>query len=227
MAIYHLRIFTIGRRNAQNAVAWAAECSGTALTDAHSGVLVDSCKRTGIELAEILVPHTCERRDIAWALDRERLWNAVEEAETRGNSRLVRVYEVGLPHELSQSQRVALTRDYAQELANRYGVVVDVVVHAPPTEGDARNFFGLISTTTRELTAAGFGAKAPLEITDALRAARGLPPGRSEIIGLRKRWADVCNLALQRAGRPERIDHRTLAAQGSDHASTRPNQPWR
>ena len=60
-----------------------------------------------------------------WAQDRSTLWNAAEAAEKRKDARVAREIEVALPHELTADQRLELTREFAQGLADRYGVAVD------------------------------------------------------------------------------------------------------
>jgi hypothetical protein len=66
--------------------------------------------------------------------ERRTLWNAAESAETRKNSRVAREVILALPHELSEEQRLTLTRDMALYLVSKYGVAVDMAIHAPMPE---------------------------------------------------------------------------------------------
>lgn len=70
------------------------------------------------------------------------------------------------------------------------------------------------------------GNKTALELGDKDRAKAGIE-GRSahDIEQLRERWADLTNRALEREGRAERIDHRSLAAPG--HRPRSHHAPWR
>jgi hypothetical protein len=58
--------------------------------------------------------------------------------------------------------------------------------------------------------------KTTMELNDAARRERGLPPAISEFFHVRERWASVTNETLREAHIDARIDHRTLAAQGID-----------
>ncbi|WP_197471010.1 MobA/MobL family protein, partial [Sulfitobacter sp. HI0054] len=70
-----------------------------------------------------------------------------------------REWELALPSEISAEDRSQITRDFAQELVSRYGVAVDVAIHAPHREGDQRNHHAHVLTSTRKLEASGFTAK--------------------------------------------------------------------
>jgi hypothetical protein len=87
------------------------------------------------------------KQDIQWARDRHQLWNA---AEARKDARVAREYELALPHELTQEQRVGLARAFAQELADRLQCAVDVAIHKPHRHGDQRNHHAHLYATTRQ-----------------------------------------------------------------------------
>src|SRR3546814_1373752 len=102
-----------------------------------------------------LLPYTTRFRPTdapEWAADRERLWNAAELAETRKNATVVREYEIALPVELSADERRELALGLAREISERYGVAVDVSIHAPGREGDQRNHHAHLLTRSEELT---------------------------------------------------------------------------
>src|SRR6201987_3036663 len=112
----------------------------------------------------IFLPSQFEGAPIAWARNRERLWNAAEHAEKRRNSRVAREYQVTLRAELDGVRRVALARAFAREIAERYKVAVDLAVHEPRPDGDPRNVHAHLLTTTREVTPTGLGRKAGLDM---------------------------------------------------------------
>lgn len=56
-----------------------------------------------------------------------------------------------MPSEISDADRVQITRDFARALVDRYGIAVEVAIHAPHCEGDQRNHHAHILTTTRRL----------------------------------------------------------------------------
>src|SRR4029077_20045106 len=89
-------------------------------------------------------------------------------------------------------------------------------VHEPRPGGDPRNFHAHLLTTTREVTPAGLGAKAGLDLQPLERRRRELPDHRQEYFNLRERWATLVNEGLREADVAARVDHRSLASQGSD-----------
>lgn len=216
MAIFRLHIKSISRGAGRSVTAAAAYRAGERIRDERTGVLHNYSRRTDVHHKEILLPSGFETAGGAWATDRERLWNAAEAVEFRRNARLAREYQVALPPELNEGQRVQLARRFAGELANRYNVAVDLAVHAPRAAGDPRNHHAHLLATSRELTAAGFGAKAGLDMQSEERRRRGLPAGIAEIKAVRERWAALSNEALADAGLDLRIHHGSLRSQGID-----------
>ncbi|MBD4281862.1 MobA/MobL family protein, partial [Xanthomonas citri pv. citri] len=63
--------------------------------------------------------------------ERAALWNAAEAAEKRKDARVAREWRAALPHELDEANRKELATQMGQAIADRYGVAVDVCVHAP------------------------------------------------------------------------------------------------
>lgn len=201
MASYHLSVKTIKRSAGRSATAAAAYRVGERIECQREGRVHDYTRKQGIEETFILAPKDAPD----WATDRSRLWNEVEASETRRNSVTAREWELALPSEISAETRSQITRDFAQELVNRYGVAVDVAIHAPHREGDQRNHHAHVLTSTRKLEADGFTAK-----TRVLDSAK---TGGVEIEQMRGLWAELQNRALERAGEVERVDHRSLEAQ--------------
>ena len=216
MAIFYLQISSIGRGAGRRATAAAAYRAGERIRDERSGELHNFTRRRDVVHAEIFLPGQVDGAAAAWARNRERLWNTAEHAEKRHNARVAREYQVALPPELSPSQRVALARTFSREVADRYKVAVDLAVHDPRPEADSRNFHAHLLTTTREVTPAGLGGKAGLDMSGRERRRHELPDHRQEYLSLRERWATLTNEALREANIEARVDHRSLAAQGVD-----------
>ena len=151
-------------------------------------------------------------------------WTDKQGEKKYDHSFMAREYQVTLPAELDAVSRVALARAFSREIADRYKVAVDLAVHEPPADGDPRNFHAHLLTTTREVTPAGLGAKAGIDMDLRERRRRGLPDHRQEYLSLRERWATLTNDALREANIDARIDHRSLAAQGIDR-EPRPSIP--
>lgn len=200
MASFHLAVKAIGRSAGRSATAAAAYRAGVEITDSRTGLVHDYTRKQGVEHSELVLPDQAPE----WAHDRERLWNAAEQAEKRKNSTVAREYEIALPAELSADERRQLALSFAREISERHGVAVDVSIHAPGREGDQRNYHAHLLTTTRRLGPEGLGEKT-----------RELDQKQSgEVERWRERWADMQNRALEQAGRGERVDHRSFERQG-------------
>lgn len=121
-------------------------------------------------------------------------------------------------------QRVALAIEFGRTLGQRYSVAVDITVHAPGAEGDQRNHYAHILTTTRQATLCQgqlvLGGKATLELSDRKRGELKLGRAREAIKSIRSHWAELANQHLAQAGHDVRIDHRTLKEQGIDRVPT-------
>lgn len=208
MAIYHLSVKTVSRSDGRTATAAAAYRAGAQIVDDRTGEIHDYRRKKGIVSATLFVPEDAP----AWASKRAELWNKAEESETRKNSTVAREFEVALPDELDTDQRQELAHALAVELVKNHRCAVDVAIHEPGKEGDTRNHHAHILCTTRRLGPGGFGDKTR-ELDDRAN-------GAIEITLWRERWAEMTNDALARAGRTERVDHRTLAAQGIDREPT-------
>src|SRR5215469_18007006 len=216
MAIFRMQISSVSRSAGRRATAAAAYRSGERIRDERTGELFNQTRRRDVLHTEILLPAHFDGEPIEWARNRERLWNTAEHAEKRHNARVAREYQVTLPAELDAVRRVSLARTYAREIADRYKVAVDLAVHEPPAGGDPRNFHAHLLTTTREVTPAGLGAKAGLDLSALERGRRELPDHRQEYVNVRERWASLTNEALREAHVTARVDHRSLAAQSVD-----------
>lgn len=193
MAIYHLAVKTHARSSGASAVAAAAYRAGERLTDEHTGERHDYERRGGVDGSEIHAPDGAPE----WARNRRELWNAVEAAERRKDARLAREVVVALPAELSQEQRRHLVRGYVRSQFVDRGMVADVAYH----DGKGHNPHAHVLLTTRQIGPDCFGAK--------VRAWND----RDLVNEWRAEWSAQTNHALARAGRSERVDHRSLAAQ--------------
>lgn len=200
MASYHLAVKTLSRSAGRSATAAAAYRAGAGIADQREGVVHDYTRRSGVDHTQIVLPADAP----TWASDRAALWNAAEAAETRKNSTVAREFEIALPVELSAQQRQDLVLEFAREISDRHQVAVDVAIHAPGAEGDNRNHHAHLLLTTRQLGPEGLGAKTrELDVKTS-----------GEVDHWRARWAEVQNLALERAGSAERVDHRSHAERG-------------
>jgi hypothetical protein len=207
MASYHLSVKTIKRSAGRSATAAAAYRSASVIACDREGRMHDYTAKRGVEACFILAPDDAP----SWAQDRAALWNAAEARETRSNSVTAREWELALPSEISDAARIEITRAFAAQLVERYGVAADVAIHAPHREGDQRNHHAHILTTTRVLSAEG--------LTDKTRILDAASTGGPEIEAMRGYWAELQNHALELAGQEERVDHRSLEMQREEALS--------
>jgi hypothetical protein len=197
MAIYHLRASMISRSQGRSATAASAYRVAERIEDRRTGLTFDYAARSGVDHTEILAPDHAPD----WVRDRSELWNRVEESETRKNSQVAREVRVALPAELTHEARVELVREFVREQFVDRGMVADIALHAPGRAGDERNHHAHILLTTREIGPEGFTAKnRDWNAVEVLE-------------GWREAWARDSNVALERAGIEDRVDHRTLVAQ--------------
>jgi len=207
VAIYHCATKPLARSSGRSAVAAAAYRAGACLCDDRQGIEHDYTRRSGVLHSELVLPEG------AGAWTRAELWNAAEKAEKRKDGRTAREWEVALPTELTPDARRELAVRFAGSLAARYGCAVDVALHEPDREGDNRNWHAHLLATTRKVTAQGLGEKCAIELSDAKRLSLGLAPARMEVETVRQMWGEEVNRQLEAAQNPERVDHRSLAAQ--------------
>ena len=218
----------VQRSKGKSAVAAAAYRSGTKLVNEWDGMTHDYTRKGGIVHSEILLPAHAPPE----FQDRSTLWNSVEQIEKSSNSQLAREIEVALPVELSRDQQLALVRSYVQDNFVSAGMCADFALH---DKGDG-NPHAHILLTVRPLTETGaWGAKCR-KVYDLDERGQRIPDGsggwknhredttdwndRGKSEQWRKAWADYTNKALEAAGRPERIDHRSYKRQGVEKIPT-------
>jgi hypothetical protein len=207
VAIFHVSMQKVSRGEGRSVVACAAYRSGQDLI----------CEREGRA-------HTYNWRSVQGQVgqtflflpsgettDRQQFWNSIESHHKRGDAILAREIEVSLPHELTHEQRAKIVHDYAIELSLRYGVGVDASIHMP-CEGELNHHVHILLSGCIVDHNGKLGNKA--NELDPIWCKRNKVENPAE--RERVRWQDIANGALEAAGFSERIDHRSLAAQGVD-----------
>lgn len=200
----------MSRAKGHSAVAAAAYRSGSKLVDERTGEVFDYTRKGGVTSAEIVTPEGVP------IPERSALWNGAEAAENRKDSRVAREWLAALPHELDEVDRKALAHEMAKTIADRYGVPVDVCIHAPDKGGDDRNYHVHMLAATRVIEQDGsLGKKSVIELANKDRKKEGIKgTSQGDITELRAQWESLTNRALERAGVTARIDHRSYAEQG-------------
>ncbi|MFZ6845540.1 MobQ family relaxase [Undibacterium sp. RuTC16W] len=201
MAIYHLSVKLITRTTAKNAVAAASYRAGQKIHDNRTGQTFDYTRKKEVSYRRIFTPPNAPR----WMKDREQLWNAVEQSETRKDAQVAREIEVALPIELSTSQHIILLERFVHTQLISKGMIADVVIHNKKNNPHAH-----ILLTTREIniTCDGFGKK-NRDWNDKIN-----------LKIWREQWASHCNRRLSIASSKSRIDHRSLQDQGAGRIPT-------
>ena len=207
MAVFRCEVKTLKRAAGRSAVAAAAYRAADRLRDEQAnegaGKVHDYRRRApGVAYRETMAPKGAPE----WATQRGKLWNEAERAENRKNSTTAREAITSLPHELDDVQRIELVRGFASRLIGRYGVAVDFAIHRPDRKGDQRNHHAHLLFTTRRMGREGLAEKTR-ELDDRTT-------GPLEIQAIREMWEVEQNLALERAGHPERVSRLSNAAQG-------------
>ena len=212
MSIYHLNLSAISRSAGRTAVAAAAYRAGVSLSDPRTGEVHDYTRKGGVVDTAIVMPQGC-----TWQPTRQELWGAVESHHKRGDAVPAREIDVALPHELDATARKRLAVDLARGLANHYGVAVDVALHAPDKQGNGKNWHAHVLFSACAVGQSGeLGKK--VAMLDPIAAKRAKQPNAAEL--LRPYWEKLVNRELERAGLSQRVDHRSLEAQGIERQPT-------
>ena len=228
IAIYHCNISIVSRGKGKSAVAAAAYRSGEKITNEWDGMTHDYTRKRGVVHTEILLPPHAPPS----FSDRAALWNSVELYEKAGNAQLAREIDAALPIELSREEQIRLVREYCSSQFVSRGMCVDFAIH----DTGSGNPHCHIMLTMRPLDERGaWAAKSKKEYDLDENGERiRLPSGRykthkvdltgwndkGNALLWRKAWADISNAYLERAGSPERIDHRSNAERGIDELPT-------
>lgn len=206
MAIFYCQTSLISRAKGRSSTAAAAYRAAEKITDERTGLVNDYERKKGV-LDKFLFNNQ--------GLTRAELWNRAELAEKRSDSRVAREWILALPHELMRDSHQKIIEQFSHSLIERYGVAIDVCVHAPAKGGDHRNLHAHLLMTTRSINAHGKlgDQKSFLEWSDAKLRKNGLPTGDQQLEKIRESWALIVNAELKTAGLKEQITHLSLKDQ--------------
>ena len=217
MAIFHFSVKAISRSAGRSAVACSAYRSGEKLEDHYKGKIQDYTQKTGVESKKIYAPENTKKE----LLDRQELWNAVEQVERRKDATLAREFEIAFPHEFNAEQRQDLLDELCQEIVEKHGVIVDACIHAPHTKSgsDERNFHAHIMFTSRQID--------PQTGDFAKKKNRDFNKEQSSetVSHWREHFAELTNRHLEKHGFADRVDHRSYKDQGIDLEATQHEGP--
>ncbi len=159
----------------------------------------------------------------AWAReDPAAFWKASDEFE-RANGNTYREYELALPRELSRDAQIALVERFAEQELGAKRPYQWAIHLSTASDGKEQPHVHLMFSDRQhdgiergpEQFFKRYNAKNP-ERGGCRKATYGADKEEAALVyeGIRERWANVQNLALEQAGVEARVDHRSLAAQG-------------
>ena len=200
MPIYHLHTSVISRNKGRSSVAAASYRSAQKLYDERQEMSFDFTRKQSVDFSNIMLPGNAP----VDFLDREKLWNAVEQAETRCNSRTAREVEVAIPVELNFDMKKKLVHDFVKDNFVNKGMCADYSIH----NAQGENPHCHIMLTTREVDSTGF--------TDKNR-----DWDKKETLECwRKNWEVAQNKFLQNINCQERVSCMSYKDQGLDYIPT-------
>ena len=199
MAVYHLKVSVGSRAGGQSA-----------------GAKADYIEREGnYEKDREELEHKEHGNMPEWAKDDPHsYWEAADEHE-RANGRLYREIQFALPKELNEEQRRELASSFAAGVTEGERLPYTLAIHRGGPNGENPHAHLMFSERPNDGIERGkeqwfkrYNAKAP-EKGGTQKSRAAMPQAWLE--DTRKAWAREANAALERAGRGERIDHRSLA----------------
>ena len=219
MAIYHFSMQPISRSAGRSATAAAAYRAACKVIDERTGEIHDYTRKGGVLSAQLILPG-------GGTADRAAFWSRVEVHHKHPKAVTAREIVLALPRELTAEQRRDLAEQYGRDLADRYSVAVDVCIHAPNASEGEDNPHAHILMTACSCTPQGVLGK-KVEALDPIAVKMRKTDRVTAAEVERPLWEALANAALEHAGRAERIDHRTLEAQGIARAPTKHDGPAR
>lgn len=223
MAIFHMNTKIISRGKGQSAIASASYRSGDKLYS-------ERYNKTSVYYREVKPESFIIKPDNNpnWLLNREKLWNEIENVETSKNSRLAREFDIALPIELNNEKQKELIEDFIKSNFTNKGLIADISIH----RDDPNNPHFHVMIPTRKFNENGIAL--PKTKKEYLKDEQGNQlfndkgNKRTRMIDLvgmndknilkewRKSWADITNKHLEENGINERISHKSYSELGSN-----------
>ena len=201
MAIYHLNVKTGSRNGGQSALAHAdyIERAGRYSRDRDD------------------VEHQQSGNMPKWAADEPGVYWAAADEHERSNGRLFRDVEFALPYELDEQARVKLAAEFAEQLTGPERLPYTMAIHRGGEADKNPHVHLMLSERANdgiERDPATWFKRANTAAPEKGGARKSMTTRpRDWLKNTRESWEQTANRALERAGREERIDHRSLAAQ--------------
>ncbi|WP_299999581.1 MobQ family relaxase [uncultured Cedecea sp.] len=197
MAIFHLEFKIVKRSEGMSSCRKAAYHARCKITDDRTGNTYDFSHRSDLFHHQILAPASAPSHIIESSTT---LWNEVERVERQKDGQTARYFDVAIPCELNNEDKIKLVLDYCQKNFVDKGMIADIAFH----DLDSQNPHAHVMLTLKPITAEGFGKK-DRSWND-----------KKNVIKWRESWATFANHYLAAAGSNERIDHRSIEIQHNE-----------
>ncbi|WP_233986508.1 MobQ family relaxase [Pectobacterium versatile] len=194
MAIFHLEFKIVKRSEGMSSCRKAAYHNRSRITDDRTGNTYDFSHRSDLFHHQILAPVSAPAHIIESSAT---LWNEVERVERQKDGQTARYFDVAIPCELSNEDKIKLVAEYCQKNFVDKGMIADIAFH----DLDGNNPHAHVMLTLKPITADGFGKK-ERSWND-----------KKNVILWRESWSVIANRCLAAAGSNERIDHRSIEIQ--------------
>jgi MobA/MobL family/AAA domain len=165
------------------------------------GLIFDYRDKSGAIISGIMAPSDTPE----WVFDRQKLWQSIENAGSRVDSRLAHEHTIALPIELTKEQNKELVKDFVSNSLVARGMVVDYNIHLDNPENPHVH----IMTVTRDLETNIDGEISWGKVNLAWKNLSVLKAIRAEV-------AVTINRHLEMYGHEARVSHLSHAARGLD-----------
>ncbi|MCQ8231483.1 MobQ family relaxase [Pectobacterium carotovorum] len=197
MAIFHLEFKIVKRSEGMSSCRKAAYHARCKITDDRTGNTYDFSHRTDLFHHQILAPVSAPAHIIESSTA---LWNEVERVERQKDGQTARYFDVAIPCELNNEDKIKLVAEYCQKNFVDKGMIADIAFH----DLDGNNPHAHVMLTLKPITADGFGKK-ERSWND-----------KKNVVQWRESWSVIANRYLATAGSNERIDHRSIDTQHTE-----------
>lgn len=219
---YHFDV-GVSSSSTQSAVAMASYRSGDRLYSLKDGETKFYRNRFVEPESFIMKPDNAPQ----WTLERERLWNEVEEFENRDNARLSRNVLVALPNNMTHEQQREVTEKYVKQNFVDAGMVADTSIH----RDDENNPHAHIMLTVREFNENGNWENRKSKRVPKLdeegnqiynskgwRETKSVKlndwDNRNKLLEWRKTWSELLNEKSKEYGLDKTYSHKSFKDQG-------------
>ncbi|PLY35254.1 conjugal transfer protein [Pectobacterium carotovorum] len=194
MAIFHLEFKIVKRSEGMSSCRKAAYHARCKITDDRTGNTYDFSHRSDLFYHQILAPASAPTHIIESSTT---LWNEVEKVERQKDGQTARYFDVAIPCELNNEDKIKLVVEYCQKNFVDKGMIADIAFH----DLNGGNPHAHVMLTLKPISADGFGKK-ERSWND-----------KKNVILWRESWSVIANRYLAAVGSSERIDHRSIDIQ--------------